>query len=101
MARCRGEGEHAGHPRPDIILLDLNLPRKDGREVLRDLKSDPDLRNIPVVILTTSAQDRDVLAAYDQHVNAYIVKPVDLDQFIHIISAIETFWLSIVRLPTA
>ena len=101
MARCRGEGEHAGHPRPDIILLDLNLPRKDGREVLRELKGDPDLRNIPVVILTTSAQDRDVLAAYDQHVNAYIVKPVDLDQFIHIISAIETFWLSIVRLPTA
>lgn len=101
IARCRRLGEHAGHPRPDIILLDLNLPRKDGREVLRELKTDRALSNIPVVVLTTSEQDRDIVDAYEQHVNAYIVKPVDLDQFIGIIAAIEMFWLSIVRLPPA
>ena len=98
--RCaRREGTHADHPRPDLILLDLNLPRKDGREVLRELKEDPDLHRIPVVVLTTSSQERDVLAAYDRHVNAYITKPVDLDQFVSVVRVIEDFWLSVVKLP--
>jgi two-component system, chemotaxis family, response regulator Rcp1 len=98
MRVSRHEGEHADGPRPDLILLDLNLPRKDGREVLRELKDDPDLHRIPVVILTTSSHERDVMAAYDQHVNAYITKPVDLDQFVSAVKAIEEFWLSVVRL---
>jgi CheY-like chemotaxis protein len=82
-----------------LILLDLNLARKDGREVLRELKEDPDLHRIPVVVLTTSSQERDVLAAYDRHVNAYITKPVDLDQFVSVVRVIEDFWLSVVKLP--
>jgi len=89
------------YPRPDLILLDLNLPRKDGRDVLRELKEDPDLRRIPVVVLTTSAEERDVIAAYDQHVNAYITKPVDIDQFVSVVKSIENFWLSVVTLPDA
>jgi len=99
MRRVRREAEHAGEPRPDLILLDLNLPRKDGREVLSELKQDEALRRIPVVILTTSSAERDILAAYDQHVNAYITKPVDIDQFVAVVRAIEDFWLSVVRLP--
>jgi CheY-like chemotaxis protein len=84
---------------PDLILLDLNMPRKDGREVLIDLKNDLHLRRIPVVILTTSEAEKDILKSYDLHANAYIVKPVDLDQFLQVVKAIEIFWLGIARLP--
>ena len=103
LRRVRLEGEHRDAPRPDLILLDLNLPRMDGREVLRELKQspDPELRRIPVVVLTTSVLERDVLAAYEQHANAYIPKPIDLDQFASVVNAIEAFWLSAVRLPEA
>jgi two-component system, chemotaxis family, response regulator Rcp1 len=103
LRRVRLEGEHRDAPRPDLILLDLNLPRKDGREVLRELKqsADPELRRIPVVVLTTSVLERDVLEAYEQHANAYIAKPIDLDQFASVVNAIEAFWLSAVRLPEA
>jgi len=86
-------------PLPDLILLDLNLPKKDGREVLEEIKSDKDLKHIPVVILTTSKAEDDVFKAYDLHANCYITKPVDLDQFIAVIKSIEDFWFSIVKLP--
>ena len=86
-------------PRPDMILLDLNLPRKDGREVLAEIKADPDLRSIPVIILTTSQADEDILKTYNLHANGYIVKPVDLEQFFRIIKQIKEFWMSIVVLP--
>lgn len=99
MAWLRREGSYADAPRPDIVLLDLNLPRKDGREVLAEIKADPDLKRIPVVVLTTSEDQKDILKAYDLHVNAYITKPVDLDQFIKIVEAVENFWLSVVKLP--
>ncbi len=92
-------GEYAGAPRPDIILLDLNLPKKDGREVLAEIKADSDLKNIPVVVLTTSSAEQDVFRSYDLHANCYITKPVDLDQFIRVIRSIEDFWLTIVKLP--
>lgn len=95
----RREGGYADSPRPDLILLDLNLPKKDGREVLKELKADPDLKRIPVVVLTTSDDEKDILRAYDMHVNAYVTKPVNLDQFIRIIEAIDDFWLSVVKLP--
>lgn len=95
---CR-RGRFADAPRPDLILLDLNLPKKDGREVLAEIKEDPDLRRIPVVVLTTSEDERDILRAYDLHVNAYVKKPVDLDQFMKIVEAVEDFWLSVVKLP--
>jgi two-component system, chemotaxis family, response regulator Rcp1 len=87
-------------PRPDLILLDLNLPRKDGREVLRELKADEDLKRIPVIVLTTSASDRDLLEAYDKCVNAYVRKPVSLDRFIEVVNAIDEFWLGVVALPS-
>ncbi len=99
MAFLRKEGEHAGAPTPDLILLDLNLPRKDGREVLADIKQDEDLRRIPVVILTTSKAEEDIARTYNLHANCYITKPVDLDRFLEIVRSIEDFWLSIVRLP--
>lgn len=99
MAFLRHEGKYADAPRPDLILLDLNLPKKDGREVLEDIKQDPSLKRIPVVILTTSEDEKDILKAYDLHVNAYITKPVDLDQFIKVVEAVEDFWLSVVKLP--
>jgi len=99
LRRVRKEGGHRDDPRPDLILLDLNLPRKDGREVLRELKEDRELRRIPVVVLTTSAEERDIVAAYDRHVNAYITKPVDIDQFVSVVRSIEDFWLSVVTLP--
>lgn len=99
MAYLRGEGEHAGSPRPDLVLLDLNLPRKDGREVLEEVKSDPDLRTIPVVVLTTSEADEDILRSYDLHANAYVTKPVDFDRFIEVVRQIDEFFVSIVRLP--
>ncbi len=86
-------------PRPDLILLDLNLPRKDGREVLTELKSDPDLKKIPVVVLTTSSSDRDILRAYELNANCYITKPVDFRQFLEVVRSIEHFWLTVVTLP--
>jgi chemotaxis family two-component system response regulator Rcp1 len=87
-------------PRPDLILLDLNLPRKDGREVLAEIKADPDLKSIPVIILTSSQAEEDVLKTYDLHANGYIVKPVDLEQFFMVIRQIKEFWMSIVMLPS-
>lgn len=99
MAFLKRQGRYADSPRPDLILLDLNLPKKNGREVLEEIKADPDLKRIPVVILTTSDDEKDILQAYDLHVNAYITKPVDLDQFIKIVEAVEDFWLSVVKLP--
>jgi two-component system, chemotaxis family, response regulator Rcp1 len=95
----RRQGKHAGVPRPDLILLDLNLPRKDGRAVLQEIKSDPALASIPVVILTTSDDEKDVIRAYTSHANCYIVKPVDFLQFMNIVRTIEGFWLTVVRLP--
>jgi chemotaxis family two-component system response regulator Rcp1 len=86
-------------PRPDLILLDLNLPRKDGREVLQEIKSDPGLRRIPVVILTTSQSEEDIIRAYNLAANCYVTKPVDLDQFVKVVKSIEGFWLTIVQLP--
>jgi CheY-like chemotaxis protein len=100
MLYLHGEGKFSGSPRPDIILLDLNLPKKDGREVLREIKEDNTLRNIPVVILTTSNAEKDILRAYDLHANAYINKPLDFDQFIKVVESIGNFWLEIVKLPT-
>ena len=99
LAFVRREGAHAEAVRPDLILLDLNLPRKDGREVLAELKADPDLKTIPVVILTTSRAEQDVLRSYELQANCYISKPVDLDQFITVVKSIEDFWLTIVTLP--
>ena len=87
-------------PRPDLVLLDLNLPRKDGREVLQEIKADPDLRTIPVVVLTTSEADNDVLGTYGAHANCYITKPVDMDRFIYIIKMLEEFWFTVVKLPS-
>jgi len=100
MAFLRRRGVHTDAPRPDLVLLDLNLPRKDGREVLQEMKNDETLRRIPVIVLTTSAAERDVLRSYDLHVNCYITKPIDLDEFITVVRAIEGFWLSVVRLPS-
>jgi len=94
------QGPYVDAPRPDLILLDLNLPRKDGREVLAEIKQDPRWRSIPVVILTTSDAALDVLRSYDLHANCYISKPVDLDSFLHIVKSVEDFWLTIVRLPS-
>jgi CheY-like chemotaxis protein len=101
LAYLRREGKYQGAPRPDLILLDLNLPRKNGREVLAEVKQDPDLLRIPVVIMTSSDDEKDVLAAYNHHANCYITKPVDLDQFIGVVKSIEHFWFSIVKLPAA
>jgi two-component system response regulator len=97
----RREGPHADAPRPDLILLDLNLPKKDGRELLVEIKRDADLSLIPVVVLTTSASDEDVLHAYRAHVNCYIRKPVRLQDFIDVVRSIDAYWLSIVTLPPA
>lgn len=93
------EGEHAHAVRPDLILLDLNMPRMDGREVLEKIKNEPDLRRIPVVILTTSKSEEDIVKSYDLHANCYITKPVDLDQFINVVKTVEDFWLTVVKLP--
>lgn len=100
IAFLRRQGEYASAPRPDLILLDLNLPRKDGREVLAEIKADPVLKLIPVVVLTTSRAEEDVLRAYGHHANCYISKPVDLDQFVKVVRSIESFWLAIVKLPS-
>ena len=95
----RQEGTHANAPRPDLILLDLNLPKKDGRELLGDIKNDPSLRQIPVIILTTSESEQDVWRAYKLHANCYLTKPVQMDDFLEKIRSVEEFWLTIVRLP--
>lgn len=93
------KGDYADAARPDLILLDLNLPKKDGREVLEEIKQDSSLKRIPVVVLTTSQAEEDILKTYDLHANCYVSKPVDLDQFIKIVKSIEDFWLTIVKLP--
>ncbi len=99
LAYLRKQGKYANQPAPDVVLLDLNLPKKDGREVLGEIKSDPKLKTIPVIVLTTSDADQDVWKAYDSGVNSYITKPVDLEQFMRIFRLIEDFWLTIVKLP--
>ena len=96
----RRNGRYASAPRPDLILLDLNLPRKNGREVLEEIKADPDLRRIPVMVLTTSKLDQDLQRAYNLHANCFITKPVDLDQFLNVVRSIEHFWFNIVTLPS-
>jgi len=99
MAYLNGEGEYADRPRPDLILLDLNMPRKDGREVLEDIKSDDDLKRIPVVVLTSSEAEEDVAKSYELHANAYLTKPIDFDGFLEIVGSLEEFWLEVVKLP--
>lgn len=99
MGFLRRQGSYAKAPRPDLIMLDLNLPRKDGREVLAEIKEDPDLKTIPVVVLTTSQAEQDILRAYHLHANCYITKPVDFEQFLEAVRSIETFWLLVVKLP--
>jgi len=99
MDFLRQEGAYCESPVPDLILLDLNLPKKDGRQVLAEIKADPRLAHLPVVILTTSADERDVLRAYQSHANCFITKPVSFTQFMNVVRAIEDFWLSVVRLP--
>lgn len=101
MQYLRQEGEFSDNERPDVILLDLNLPRMDGREVLAKLKKDPSLKKIPVVILTTSEAESDILQAYELHANCYITKPVDLKQFVTVVKSIEDFWFEIVKLPSS
>ena len=97
----RRQGKFSGAPRPDVILLDLNLPKKDGREVLEEIKQDPSLAMIPVIVLTTSDDEADVHRAYGLHANCYLTKPVDFDEFLHTMRAFENFWLQLVRLPAA
>ncbi len=99
MEFLRRQGKYANVPRPDIVLLDLNLPRKDGREVLEEVKTDEDLKRIPVVVLTTSKAEEDVLRTYNLHANCYVTKPVDLEKFIVVVKSIDVFWLTVVTLP--
>jgi chemotaxis family two-component system response regulator Rcp1 len=99
LAYLRGEGEYADAPRPDLILLDLNMPRMDGKDVLEQLKSEPDLKRIPVVVLTSSEAEEDIVRSYDLHANAYLTKPVDYTDFFSVVEHIEDFWLSVVKLP--
>jgi chemotaxis family two-component system response regulator Rcp1 len=99
MEYLRNEGKYKDAPFPDLILLDLNMPRKDGREVLEDIKSDEILKAIPVIVMTISKAEEDILRSYKLHANAYIVKPIELNQFTNVVSSIEDFWLTIVRLP--
>jgi CheY-like chemotaxis protein len=99
LAFLRGEGEHAAAPRPDLVLLDLNLPRVDGREVLEQIKNDPELRSIPVVVLTTSESEDDIVHSYSLHANAYVTKPVDFERFHHVVRQIDDFFVSVVKLP--
>jgi chemotaxis family two-component system response regulator Rcp1 len=100
MAFLRREGKYASVPRPDLILLDLNLPKKDGRAILTEIKEDPKLKCIPIVILTTSSSEEDILRSYQLHANCYITKPVDLDGFLKVVKSIDNFWLSVVDLPS-
>jgi two-component system, chemotaxis family, response regulator Rcp1 len=99
MSFLKQEGEYAKSPRPDLILLDLNLPKKDGREVLQEIKESPTLKSIPVVVLTTSASNADILRSYMLHANCYITKPVNLEGFLKVVKTIDGFWLSVVKLP--
>lgn len=99
MAMLRREGPHGDAARPDLVLLDLNIPRMDGREVLAEIKKDPALRRIPVVVLTTSKAEEDILRTYDLHANCYITKPVDFEKFVSVVRSIDDFWLTVVRLP--
>lgn len=99
MEFLRGEGEYEGRPRPDLVLLDLNMPRKDGREVLEEIKESEQLKRIPVVVLTSSEAEEDVIRSYDLHANAYLTKPVDFDGFIDVVGTLEEFWLQVVKLP--
>jgi CheY-like chemotaxis protein len=99
LAFLRREGEHAEAPQPDLVLLDLNLPRKDGREVLAEVKGDDALQHIPVVVLTTSKAEEDVLRSYKLHANAYVTKPVDFDRFIDVVRQIDEFFVTVVKLP--
>ena len=99
MAYLRNEGKYKDAPKPDLVLLDLNLPKKDGRQVLKEMKSDEDLKCIPVVVLTISKAEEDIMKSYSLHANAYISKPVDLNQFLKVVKAIEEFWLTVVKLP--
>ena len=99
MAFLKRDGEYASAPRPDLILLDLNLPKKDGREVLAEIKEDPALKTIPVVVLTTSSSEADILRSYQLHANCYITKPVGLEGFLTVVKSIDSFWMSVVRLP--
>jgi len=99
LAYLRQQGRFTDSSRPDLIMLDLNLPKKDGREVLRELKSDPSLKLIPIIVLTTSKADKDVMQSYELNANCYITKPVDFQQFIDVVQSIERFWLSVVTLP--
>ena len=99
MEFLRRQGKYRGVPRPDIILLDLNLPKRDGREVLQDIKNDAELKRIPVVVLTTSKAEEDVLRTYNLHANCYVTKPVDLEKFILVVKSIDAFWLTVVTLP--
>lgn len=101
MDFLRRRGEHQNAPRPDIILLDLNLPKKDGREVLAEIKSDPDLKTIPVVVITSSEAEQDIVKSYNLNANCYVTKPVDLDQFIKVVQSVNEFWLTIVKLPSS
>lgn len=99
LSFLRREGPHSDAPRPDLILLDLNLPRKDGREVLAEIKSDEALKRIPVIVLTTSQDEEDIFKTYDLHANCYITKPLDFEQFMHVVQSVEDFWLSVVTFP--
>lgn len=99
MAFLHRRGKHTDANRPDVILLDLNLPKKTGLEVLKEIKEDPSLRRIPVVVITTSRAEQDIVRSYDLHANCYITKPVDLGQFLEVVKSIDDFWLAIVRLP--
>lgn len=99
LAYLRREGEFAEATRPDLILLDLNLPRRDGREVLAEVKNDPELRRIPVVVLTTSQAEEDILRSYDLHANAYVSKPVDFERFVEVVRQVDEFFFTVVRLP--
>jgi len=101
MALLRRQGAHANAPRPDLILLDLNIPRMDGRQVLAEIKADPSLKRIPVVVLTTSKAEEDVIRTYDLNANCYITKPVDFDKFLSVVKSIDAFWLTVVNLPTS
>ncbi len=101
MRILRNENQYSNNPRPDLIFLDLNLPKQDGRQTLEEIKTDPQLKRIPVVILTTSSAETDILQSYDLHANCYIIKPVDFDEFTRIIKLVEQFWLGMVQIPSA
>jgi two-component system response regulator len=101
LAFLRNQGKYANAPRPNLIFLDLNMPRKDGREVLREIKADPVFRSIPVVVMTSSQAEEDIARAYDQHANCYVRKPIDFSQFHGVVKSIETFWFATVELPPA